>query len=93
MSKSVFFLKENGDTDYDDLLGGLHKSIVLKGALEADSEKLLSSSTRQTLTFPMWKRVAELHKFNTLCRMWDQVIFLDFLIISVHILQWVVNSE
>lgn len=35
-SKSVFSLKENRDTDYDDLRGCLHKSIVIKGAVEAE---------------------------------------------------------
>ncbi|XP_010455412.1 PREDICTED: probable sucrose-phosphate synthase 4 [Camelina sativa] len=43
MSKTVFFLGEKGDTDYEDLLGGLHKTIILKGAVGSDSEKLLRS--------------------------------------------------
>uniref|UniRef100_A0A1J3JZB5 Sucrose-phosphate synthase n=1 Tax=Noccaea caerulescens TaxID=107243 RepID=A0A1J3JZB5_NOCCA len=43
MSKSVFFSGEKGDTDYEDLLGGLHKTIILKGAVGSDSEKLLRS--------------------------------------------------
>lgn len=43
MSKSVFFSGEKGDTDYEDLLGGLHKTIILKGEVGSDSEKLLRS--------------------------------------------------
>ncbi|CAA0394428.1 unnamed protein product [Arabidopsis thaliana] len=43
MSKTVFFLGEKGDTDYEDLLGGLHKTIILKGVVGSDSEKLLRS--------------------------------------------------
>ncbi|WZZ34974.1 hypothetical protein YC2023_018375 [Brassica napus] len=43
MKKSVFFVGEKGDTDYEDLLGGLHKTIILKGAVGSDSEKLLRS--------------------------------------------------
>lgn len=43
ISKTVFFLGETGDTDYEDLLGGLHKTIILKGAVKSGSEKLLRS--------------------------------------------------
>ncbi|KAG7557288.1 Sucrose synthase [Arabidopsis suecica] len=43
MSKTVFFLGEKGDTDYEDLLGGLHKTIILKNVVGSDSEKLLRS--------------------------------------------------
>nr|VDC90146.1 unnamed protein product [Brassica rapa] len=43
MTKSVLFVGEKGDTDYEDLLGGLHKTIILKGAVGSDSEKLLRS--------------------------------------------------
>lgn len=31
LSKMVVFVGESGDTDYEGLLGGLHKSVVLKG--------------------------------------------------------------
>ncbi|XVF63478.1 hypothetical protein PTKIN_Ptkin09bG0089800 [Pterospermum kingtungense] len=43
LSKVVLFVGERGDTDYEDLLGGLHKTLVLKGSEEYDSEKLLRS--------------------------------------------------
>ncbi|KAM7253209.1 hypothetical protein ACFE04_025827 [Oxalis oulophora] len=43
LSKMVVFLGEKGDTDYDDLLAGLHKTIILKGSVEFGSEKLLRS--------------------------------------------------
>jgi len=31
LSKMVVFVGECGDTDYEGLLGGLHKSVILKG--------------------------------------------------------------
>lgn len=31
MSKFVIFVGECGDTDYEGLLGGIHKSVILKG--------------------------------------------------------------
>lgn len=31
MAKMAVFVGESGDTDYEGLLGGLHKSVVLKG--------------------------------------------------------------
>lgn len=41
LSKMVMFVGEKGDTDHEDLLTGLHKTIVLKGSVENGSEKLL----------------------------------------------------
>lgn len=41
LSKVVLFVGEKGDTDYEDLLGGLHKTIVLKGSVAYGSGKLL----------------------------------------------------
>lgn len=41
LSKVVLFAGERGDTDYEDLLGGLHMTLVLKGSVAYDSEKLL----------------------------------------------------
>ncbi|TYH72730.1 hypothetical protein ES332_D05G275200v1 [Gossypium tomentosum] len=41
LSKVVLFVGEKGDTDYEDLLGGLHKTIVLKGTVAYGSGKLL----------------------------------------------------
>ncbi|XWS22017.1 hypothetical protein CRYUN_Cryun30bG0107600 [Craigia yunnanensis] len=43
LSKVVLFVGERGDTDYEDLLGGLHKTLVLKGTVAYGSEKLLRS--------------------------------------------------
>lgn len=31
LSKTVVFVGECGDTDYEGLLGGVHKSVVMKG--------------------------------------------------------------
>ncbi|XP_076919155.1 sucrose-phosphate synthase 4-like [Bidens hawaiensis] len=41
LSKMVVFVGEKGDTDYEDLLAGLHKTVILKGSVEYGSEKLL----------------------------------------------------
>ncbi|RVW74974.1 putative sucrose-phosphate synthase 4 [Vitis vinifera] len=41
LSKMVVFVGEKGDTDYEDLLVGLHKTIILRGLVEYGSEKLL----------------------------------------------------
>ncbi|XP_007019750.2 PREDICTED: probable sucrose-phosphate synthase 4 [Theobroma cacao] len=43
LSKVVLFVGERGDTDHEDLLGGLHKTLVLKGSVPYGSEKLLRS--------------------------------------------------
>ncbi|OMO51515.1 Glycosyl transferase, family 1 [Corchorus capsularis] len=44
LSKVVLFVGERGDTDHEDLLGGLHKTLVLKGnCVLCGSEKLLRS--------------------------------------------------
>ncbi|KAK8642958.1 hypothetical protein V6N13_012281 [Hibiscus sabdariffa] len=43
LSKVVLFVGERGDTDHEELLGGLHKTIVLKGTVSYGSEKLLHS--------------------------------------------------
>ncbi|GAV72021.1 Glycos_transf_1 domain-containing protein/S6PP domain-containing protein/Glyco_trans_4_4 domain-containing protein [Cephalotus follicularis] len=43
LSKMVMFVGEKGDTDYDDLLAGLHKTLILRGSVEYGSEKLLCS--------------------------------------------------
>lgn len=39
----VVFLGENGDTDYEGLLGGLHKTIILKGACKAPQSQVLAN--------------------------------------------------
>ncbi|GLJ47002.1 hypothetical protein SUGI_0992140 [Cryptomeria japonica] len=44
VSKMLVFVGETGDTDYEEMLSGSHKSIILKGAVEFGSEKLLRSS-------------------------------------------------
>lgn len=31
LSKVILFMGERGDTDYEDLLGGLHKTVILRG--------------------------------------------------------------
>jgi sucrose-phosphate synthase len=43
LSKVVLFVGERGDTDYEHLLAGLHKTLILKGSVEYGSEKLLCS--------------------------------------------------
>ena len=43
MSKMFVFLGERGDTDYEDLLVGLHKTVILKGSVEYGSEMLLQT--------------------------------------------------
>ena len=37
----VVFTGEKGDTDVEDLLAGLQKTLILKGSVEYGSEKLL----------------------------------------------------
>lgn len=37
----VVFVGEKGDTDYEGLLVGLHKTVILKGSVEHASEMLL----------------------------------------------------
>lgn len=41
LSKMVVFVGEKGDTDYEDLLVGLHKTLILRGSVMYGSEKLL----------------------------------------------------
>lgn len=41
ISKMFMFVGERGDTDYEDLLVGLHKTVILKGTVEYASEVLL----------------------------------------------------
>ncbi|KAI3821341.1 hypothetical protein L1987_08907 [Smallanthus sonchifolius] len=43
LSKMFAFVGEKGDTDYEDLFAGLHKTVVLKDSVEYGSEKLLRS--------------------------------------------------
>ncbi|KAJ7949935.1 Sucrose phosphate synthase [Quillaja saponaria] len=43
LSKIAVFVGEKGDTDYEDLLAGLQNTLILKGAVEYGSEKLLRS--------------------------------------------------
>ncbi|KAI5681934.1 hypothetical protein M9H77_03162 [Catharanthus roseus] len=40
LSKVVVFVGESGDTDYEGLLGGVHKSVVLKGVSSGASSQL-----------------------------------------------------
>lgn len=52
LSKVVVFVGEKGDTDYEDLLTGVHKTLVLKGAVMYGSEELLhgeESSVREDI--------------------------------------------
>lgn len=39
LSKMVVFVGECGDTDYEGLLGGLHKSVILKGVCGSASNQ------------------------------------------------------
>ncbi|XP_028090807.1 probable sucrose-phosphate synthase 4 isoform X3 [Camellia sinensis] len=43
LSKMVVFVGERGDTDYEDLLVGLHKTVILRNSVEFGSEMLLRS--------------------------------------------------
>ncbi|WOL17309.1 sucrose phosphate synthase [Canna indica] len=38
----IVFVGESGDTDYEGLLGGVHKTVVLKGAFNTAPSKLHS---------------------------------------------------
>ncbi|KAG2718853.1 hypothetical protein I3843_03G232000 [Carya illinoinensis] len=40
LSKMVVFVGESGDTDYEGLLGGLHKSVILKGICSSANNQL-----------------------------------------------------
>ena len=40
LSKVVVFVGESGDTDYEGLLGGVHKSVILKGVGRSTSNQL-----------------------------------------------------
>lgn len=40
MSNMVVFVGESGDSDYEGLVGGVHKSVILKGACEASFKQL-----------------------------------------------------
>lgn len=44
LTKMFVFVGEKGDTDYEDLLVGLHKTIILEGSVEYGSEKLVRSN-------------------------------------------------
>lgn len=37
-------LGETGDTDYEELIAGTHKTLIVKGAVEEGSENLLRTS-------------------------------------------------
>ncbi|PIN11626.1 Glycosyltransferase [Handroanthus impetiginosus] len=41
LSKMVVFLGERGDTDYEDLLGGLHKTVILRDSVDCASEMIM----------------------------------------------------
>ncbi|XP_028799181.1 probable sucrose-phosphate synthase 4 isoform X2 [Neltuma alba] len=43
LSKAIIFVGERGDTDYEELMAGIHKTLVLRGSVEEGSEKLLHS--------------------------------------------------
>uniref|UniRef100_A0A0D6QTB7 Sucrose-phosphate synthase n=1 Tax=Araucaria cunninghamii TaxID=56994 RepID=A0A0D6QTB7_ARACU len=44
VANMYLFVGETGDTDYEEMLSGAHKTIILKGALDYGSEKLLRAS-------------------------------------------------
>lgn len=44
MSNMVVFVGESGDSDYEGLLGGVHKTVILKGACEASFKQLHAKS-------------------------------------------------
>lgn len=39
----LVFVGETGDTDYEGLLSGAHKTVILKGSVKSGSENLLRS--------------------------------------------------
>ncbi|KAL8216213.1 hypothetical protein R6Q57_023050 [Mikania cordata] len=41
LNKMFVFVGEKGDTDYEDLLVGIHKTVILKDSVKYGSEKLL----------------------------------------------------
>ncbi|KAK8515517.1 hypothetical protein V6N13_139504 [Hibiscus sabdariffa] len=43
LSKMVVFVGDSGDTDYEGLLGGVHKSVILKGVCSNASNQLLAN--------------------------------------------------
>ncbi|KAL4325463.1 hypothetical protein GQ457_11G017770 [Hibiscus cannabinus] len=43
LSKMVVFVGDSGDTDYEGLLGGVHKSVILKGICSSTSNQLLAN--------------------------------------------------
>ncbi|KAK8543242.1 hypothetical protein V6N13_136229 [Hibiscus sabdariffa] len=43
LSKMVVFVGDSGDTDYEGLLGGVHKSVILKGICSNTSNQLLAN--------------------------------------------------
>ncbi|KAK4759937.1 hypothetical protein SAY87_023068 [Trapa incisa] len=45
LSKVVVFVGECGDTDYEDLLGGMHKTVILRG--------VCSSANNQFMSYPL----------------------------------------
>ncbi|PSS08428.1 Sucrose-phosphate synthase [Actinidia chinensis var. chinensis] len=45
LSKMVVFVGETGDTDYEGLLGGIHKSVILKGVCSGPTHQLHANRT------------------------------------------------
>ncbi|XP_057459551.1 probable sucrose-phosphate synthase 1 [Actinidia eriantha] len=45
LSKMVLFVGESGDTDYEGLLGGIHKSVILKGVCSGPTHQLHANRT------------------------------------------------
>lgn len=43
LSKVVVLVGESGDTDYEGLLGGVHKSVVLSGVCSSANSQLLAN--------------------------------------------------
>ena len=48
VANMTMFVGETGDTDYEELIPGLHKTIILKAAVKEGSEHLLRSSHTYT---------------------------------------------
>ena len=40
LSKTVVFVGESGDTDYEGMLGGVHKSVILRGVCSSARSQL-----------------------------------------------------
>ena len=50
MEKVILFMGERGDTDRDDLLRGVHKTVILRDSVVYDSESKVHSKDSMSIT-------------------------------------------